>query len=80
MPGFFYVGLESNLVWQGKNTVNGIVNDNSGGNTWFVDPALQYITQKFVFEAAIQLPVVQDLNGNAPKNDFITTLSIHMNL
>ena len=79
-PGFFYLDLESNLILQGKNTGNGSVDNNSGGTTWFVDPGLQYITQKFVFEAAIQLPVVQGLNGTALETDYITTLSIRMNL
>ena len=30
-------------------------------------------------EAAIQIPVVQNLNGSALENDFITTLSARMN-
>ncbi|MEX0771501.1 MAG: transporter [Balneolaceae bacterium] len=79
-PGFFYLDLESNLILQGKNTVNGLTDDNSRGTIWFVDPGLQYITQKFVFEAAIQLPAVQDLNGSALETDYITTLSVRMNL
>lgn len=80
VPGFFYLDLESNLILEGKSTRNGMKDNNSGGTTWFVDPGLQYITRKFVFEGAIQLPVVQDLNGNALETDFITTLSIRMNL
>lgn len=80
VPGYFYLDLESNLIWQGKNTVNGSADNDSGGITWFVDPGLQHVTQKFVFEAAIQLPVAQSLNGNALETDYITTLSIRMNL
>lgn len=80
VPGFFYLDLESNLIWQGKNTMNGSTDSNSGGTTWYGDPGLQYITQKFVFEAAIQLPLVQNLNGTALENNFITSLSIRMNL
>ncbi len=80
VSGFFYLDLESNLIWEGKNNINGADDDNSGGTTWFIDPGLQYITQKFIFEAAIQLPVIQNLNGTALENDFITTLSIRVNL
>lgn len=79
-PGFFYLVMESNLIWQGENIANGTQDNNSGGLTWFVDPGLQYITQKFVFEGAIQLPAAQNLNGNALETDFITTLSIRINL
>jgi len=80
VPGFFYILLESNLIIQDNNEVNGISNLNSGGTTWFADPGLQYITRKFVFEGAIQLPVVQDLNGNALETNFITTLSVRINI
>lgn len=80
VPGYFYLDLESNLIWEEKNELNGTADNNSGGMTWFVDPGLQYITQKFVFEAALQLPALQDLNGNALEIDFATTLSIRMNL
>lgn len=80
VPGFFYLVLESNLIIQNNNQINGFDDPNSGGTIWFADPALQYITRKFVFEGAIQLPVVQNLNGMALENDFITTLSIRINI
>jgi len=80
VPGFFYILLESNLIIQDNNEVNGVNDPNSGGTTLFADPGLQYITRKFVFEGAIQLPVVQDLNGNALETDFITTLSVRVNI
>lgn len=80
VPGFGYINLETNLIWQDKNQINSQADPNSGGTTWFTAPGLQYITQKFVFETAIQLPVAQNLNGNALETDFITTLSVRINL
>ena len=79
VPGFLYGVLESNLIWQDKNEVNGIEDDNSGGTTWFLAPGIQYVTRRTVVEAAVQIPVVQDLNGNSLKNDFIATLSFRIN-
>lgn len=80
VPGFFYANLETNLIWQGKNEIGGQDDPNSGGITWFVAPGLQYITRRVVVEGAVQLPAVQDLNGSALERDFITTLSLRINI
>ena len=80
VPGFLYVNLETNLIWQEKNQMNGTPDPNSGGSTWYLAPGIQYVTTWTVLEAAIQLPVVQSLYGNALKNDFITTVSFRRNI
>ncbi len=80
VPGFLYGNLETNLIWQAKNVRGEQTVEESGGTTWFVAPGLQYITRTFVVEGAVQLPVVQDGNGTALEDDFITTLSLRFNL
>lgn len=75
VSGFFYVNLESNLLWRGRNEVNGAGDPNSGGKTWYLAPGLQYVTRRFVIEAAVQLPAAEDLGGTAVENDFVTILS-----
>ncbi len=80
VPGFLYVNLETNLIWQEENRVDEIPDPNSGGTTWYLVPGIQYITSRMVLEAAMQLPVVQRLHGSALKNDFITTLSMRINI
>ncbi len=80
VPGFVYANLETNLVWQGENKMNGQENPDSGGTTWFVAPGLQYITRRVVVEGAVQLPAVQDRTGSALAEDFITTLSLRVNI
>ena len=79
VQGFLYGVLESNLIWQDNNRVNGVEDDNSGGNTWYLAPGIQYVTKRTVVEFAVQVPVVQDMNGEALENDFIATLSFRMN-
>ncbi len=79
VPSFLYAALESNLIWQDENRVGGADDRDSGGITWFLAPGIQYVTKRFVLEAAVQLPVVQNLGGNALENDFITTLSFRVN-
>ncbi|MEF8795234.1 MAG: transporter [Salinivenus sp.] len=79
-PGFFYANLETNLVWQGENEIDGQDDPNSGGTTWFVAPGLQYITRRVVLEGAVQLPAVQDVNGTALEENFILTLGLRVNI
>lgn len=79
VPGFLYGVLESNLIWQDKNELSGSPVKDSGGTILYLTPGLQYVTRRFVIEAAVQLPVVQDLNGNSLENDFISTLSFRVN-
>jgi len=79
LPHFFYVGLEGNGIWQAENRNNGQEDPDSGGATLYLAPTLQYVTRRTVTEAAVQLPVVQNLNGNALEQDFIFTLSLRLN-
>ncbi len=71
LPGFLYGVLETNLRYQGKNKTNGWKDPNSGGTSFFLSPGIQYVTRRWILEAIVQLPVVQDLNGTALKDDFI---------
>ena len=79
VPGFLYGVLESNLIWQDRNAVGGVQDPSSGGLTWFLVPGLQYGSRRYIIEAAVQIPVVQDLHGAALENDYIATLSTRVN-
>ena len=79
VPAFVYGVLESNLIWQDRSEVAGIDDLDSGGTTWYLAPGLQYVRKRFVLEGAVQIPVIQDLNGAALENDFIGTLSVRAN-
>ncbi|MFB6230223.1 MAG: transporter [Salinibacter sp.] len=78
--GFLYGNLETNLIWQGKNEIQGQDDPDSGGTTWLLAPGLQYVTRQFVVEGAVQLPALQDRNGTALEREFIATLSLRINL
>ena len=77
--GFLYGVFESNLSFQQKNRINSQVDHNSGGIRWFLTPGLQYVTQRWVIETAVQIPVVQQLNGTALENDFIVRTGFRFN-
>ncbi len=79
VPGFLYGILEANLIHQGKNVSAGADDPNSGGTTLLLVPGLQYVTKRWIIEAAVQIPVVQDLNGTALKKDYVVRAGFRFN-
>jgi len=79
IPHFIYAVLESNIAWRERNEISGKQDNHSGGTTWHLSPGIQYVTKRFIAEVAIQLPVMQNLNGSSLKNDLITTMSVRVN-
>ena len=53
-----------------KDELAGQKVENSGGDTVFVAPGLQFLINTVVFEGSVQLPIVQELNGTQPETDF----------
>jgi len=78
-PGFLYGVLEANLIHQQKDRIAGKSSNNSGGTRLFLAPGIQYVTKRWIIEAAVQIPVIQDLNGNALENDYIFRSGVRFN-
>ncbi|GMQ80573.1 MAG: hypothetical protein BMS9Abin05_0001 [Rhodothermia bacterium] len=78
VPNYLYANLESNLIRRDRNSIDGTRDIDSGGIVWYVDPGIQYITRRVIFETAIQIPMVQELNGSALENDFVFILSARL--
>jgi len=74
VPSYLFGVLETAVVWDGKDKVSGTENPDSGGFTWYVTPGLQWISERSIVEAAVEIPVVRQTNGFALKNDFIAVL------
>lgn len=70
VPGYFYGVLEANNVYRSKDEASGVKDDNSGGYQLFLTPGMQWVTKRVVLEAAAQLPVIQELNGQALRTDY----------
>lgn len=79
MEGFLYGILESNLIYRDNNQLSGVDDLNSGGLTWMLAPGIQYVSKRWIVETVIQVPVVQNLNGNALETDYIARASLRMN-
>ncbi|MBI3937760.1 MAG: transporter [Betaproteobacteria bacterium] len=79
VPAFLYGVLEVNLIHAERNRIGDVADPNSGGTTLFLSPGLQYVTKKWILEAGVQIPVVQNLNGTALKNDYILNAGFRIN-
>lgn len=80
VPGFLYSFLETNLLHQAKNEIGGSDDSDSGGTRLFLSPGIKYVTRRWVFDVIVQLPVVQDLGGNALEDDFRVRTGVRVNL
>lgn len=80
VPNFMYLVAEANGVFSQKSKLNGKTIENSGGYTLFLSPGIQFATRRFILEASIQLPVIQALNGNQVKTDFVLAAGFRVNL
>jgi hypothetical protein len=74
VPSYLFGVLETAAVWDAKDKVSGTKNPDSGGFTWYVTPGLQWISERSIIEAAVEIPVVRQTNGFGLKNDFIAVL------
>jgi len=79
VPGFLYGVIETNLLYQAKNKIGGTNDPNSGGTTLFLSPGLQYVTRRWILEAIVQLPGVQELNGTALKDNYSVRAGFRVN-
>jgi len=79
VPAFLYGVIELNLINQGKNTLNGVKDDNSGGTKLLFAPGIQFVTRRWIAETSLQIPVSQNLNGNALDLDHIFRAGIRVN-
>ncbi len=79
VPGLLYGVLDGNLIYQDKNEVSGVEDMNSGGLSLLIVPGLQYVTRRWIIEAGVQIPLVQDLNGSALEKDYIFRTGFRFN-
>ncbi|MCF6287375.1 MAG: hypothetical protein L3K26_19670 [Candidatus Hydrogenedentes bacterium] len=76
VPAFWYGVLELNGTYADNNSIAGREDRNSGGHTMFLSPGVQWVNPRWVLEAAVQIPIVQDLNGSALEVDYAATMGL----
>ena len=70
--------LELNGAWTGRTHEDGRTVRDSGGHMLFVSPGVQFVTDRLILEASVQVPVVQDLNGPQLETDFVGVFSVRI--
>ncbi len=78
--GFLYGVLEVTALNQNKSRVAGMSDPNSGGTTVYLTPGIQYVTRKYILEAALQIPIEQNLHGTALETNYVFTAGFRVNL
>ncbi len=79
VPAFLYAVVESNLGYQARSRVAGILDRNSGGGRWDIDFGLQYVTARYVIEGIIQIPTVERLHGTELGSDYQMSVGFRWN-
>ena len=64
VPSFVYGVLELNGTWAGRHRSDGAKLPDSGGYELLLSPGLQYVTQRWIAEIAVQVPLVEALDGD----------------
>ncbi len=52
--------------------------DDTGGTVVFLSPGIQWVTQRVIYEASLQVPVIQNLNGSQVETDFVATAGVRI--
>lgn len=76
---YLYGLIESNLIHVDEVEINGTENPNAGGTRLFLSPAVQYVTQDWILEGGVQIPIAQNMNGTALENDYIASVGFRFN-
>ena len=79
-PAFVYGVLETNLVRTTADRMNGANTLNTGGTQWFITPGVQYVTMNYILETAVQLPLAQNMNGNALRDAYIFHIGFRVHI
>lgn len=77
LPGWSFVFfVEFNGIYHQRDTRNGIVDDNSGGNTIYLAPVLFVGSDNFVFQIGIAAVVDEHLFGQQNKRKYHASINI----
>ena len=70
--------LELNGVYNDRDIVSGIEVPDSGGHILYLSPGLQFVTMRYVIEAGVKIPIVQDLYGPQLEEDVSVSLGLRI--
>jgi hypothetical protein len=78
-PSQVYGVIEANWSTADRAVSGGAKLDDTGGTSLFLSPGVQLVTRKVIYEASVQLPAVQNLNGEQAETDFVASIGVRIN-
>ena len=76
VPSFLYGVLEFNGSFKEQNKISDVTVRSSGGHTVYFSPGLQFVTTRWVVESSVQIPIIQNLYGDALEADYAVTFGV----
>lgn len=74
--GWIYAWMvEVDGQYNKKNRIDGIIDNNSGGNAIYVTPSIWISSKEMLFQFGVSLPINQNLFGNQNKFDYVLNLN-----
>lgn len=68
--------IELNGIYAQKSRRNYCIDYNSGGNTILCGPTMNISTKRFSFQAAVEFPILQQLNGLQDKTSYVFSINV----
>lgn len=77
--GFLFGVLESNITRQGDTRFEGVIDPETSGTSFSLSPGVQYVTQRWIFDLAVTIPVADSFSNNIVRPDYSVLTSIRVN-
>lgn len=77
--GFLFGVLEGNVTWQDDTRFGGVLNNETSGTSFSLSPGVQYVTQRWIFDLAVTIPVADSFNNDSVRPDYSVLTSLRVN-
>ncbi len=77
-PSQIYLVLETNGRTSRRALSEGLELSDTGGTLVFLSPGIQYVTRRVIYEASLQIPVIQNLNGGQVETDLAANAGVRI--
>jgi len=71
--------IEFNTIDKGRNSIAGLDDAKSGGISYLISPGIQFISERYILEAVIQVPIKQPDRGAFLELDQILRIGFRIN-
>ncbi len=78
-PSQVYAILEVNGTSKARTVSDGVELSDTGGTVVFLSPGIQWVTVRVIYEASVQFPVIQNLDGDQVGTDVVVSAGVRIN-